>query len=236
MNAIAEILPPQGQKAHLQTGREKRKQNSALQDLRFSALVGREAWQALRPAIRKRFSRHVGATDSVVYHGMIIETRMSKAGWCFSQLARLIGAPLPLERGNVGQTAVVTVTEARGGIGQLWTRLYTRRKGFPQVIHSMKSFAGPSGLREQVGGGVGMNLKMEARGQELRFISSQYFWKLGRLEIPLPRLAAPGELRVIHRDLGEGSFAFILSLNHPVLGELLYQRADFEDGGDDSDY
>src|SRR5215813_12272809 len=78
-----------------------------LGDLRFRALMTEEEWLSLPLAIRRRFSR------------------------------RLIGGPLPLTRDIQGRgirapimhvASVVTVTEDMAPDGQIWTRLYARRK------------------------------------------------------------------------------------------------------------
>src|SRR5689334_2300182 len=103
-------------------------------DLRFRALLGADAWNALPAAVRQRFSERVGNGDSVVYVGAVNSVRITLLGRLWCALARLIGGPLPLVD-EVGAAAVVTVTEdARSG-GQVWTRMYARRTGFPQVIH-----------------------------------------------------------------------------------------------------
>ena len=128
-----------------------------LGDLRFRALLGEADWAALPLPIRRRFSKRLAGGDTAVYTGEVIETQMSRAGWWLAQAARLIGGPLPLSR-DAHAPSVVTVTEDVATRGQHWTRLYARRHGFPQVVHSSKRFAGPTGLEEYVGCGVGMAL------------------------------------------------------------------------------
>src|SRR5712675_512028 len=153
---------------------------SELADLRLRALMSEADWASLPQAVRRRFSRHLAGGESLVYTGEILESRMSRAGWWLAQAARLIGGPLPLARSahlaNVHVPSVVTVTGGMGG--QIWTRLYARRKGFPQVIHSSKRFAGPTGLEEYVGRGVGMALTVYARDGALIFRSKDYFVQL----------------------------------------------------------
>ncbi len=135
--------------------------DDSLGDLRFRALLAEQDWAALPLAIRRRFSRRLADGATVVYAGTVIETRMSRVGWWLAQIVRPIGAPLPISRdGNV--PSVVAVTEDMAGGGQVWTRLYARRAGFPQIIHSAKRFAGPTGLEEHVGFGVGMALTVHA--------------------------------------------------------------------------
>ncbi|MBV8685427.1 MAG: DUF4166 domain-containing protein [Alphaproteobacteria bacterium] len=201
---------------------------AAVADLRFRALAGAAAWESLPAAVRARFERHVGPGATILYAGEVVECRMSRAGRLLSQLARLIGAPLPLSR-DTGVPAAVSVTEdARGG-GQLWTRLYGRRRGFPQVIHSAKRFAGATGLEEYVGCGVGIALRLQVEGEALHFLSDHYFLKLRGIRMRLPAWLAPGRMRVSHVDRGEGRFAFVPALEHPMLGELIRQTILFAD-------
>ena len=139
-------------------------ETNELGDLRFRALLSEADWLALPHTIRRRFSKRLSGGNTTVYVGEVIETRMSAAGWLLAQAARLIGGPLPVSR-DAHVPSVVTVTEDVATNGQHWTRLYARRRGFPQVVHSSKRFAGPTGLEEYVGCGVGMALTISVEAQ-----------------------------------------------------------------------
>ncbi len=199
-----------------------------LGDLRFSRLLGATAWAALPEAVRARFSKRYAPGHSVTYTGTVSACRMSRSGWLLAQLGRVIRAPLPLDRGG-GMAAVVTVTEHGPSGGQVWTRVYARPSGFPQVIHSAKRFAGATGLEEYLGLGLGIALRVDAAADRIVFVSDHYFWQLGRLRWRVPHWLAPGALRIEHIDHGEGRFAFVLALIHPLLGELIHQHAEFRD-------
>ena len=201
---------------------------SALFDLRFRNLLAREEWEALPLSTRRRFSKRLAGGASVVYVGEVLETRLHPVGWLFSQIARLIGSPLP-RHPDARVPAVVTVTEDPRTGGQIWTRLYGRRNGLPQVIQSSKNFMGPTGLEEVVGGGVGMALTAHSEGGALQFRSRRYFLRAGRLCIPLPGWMTPGALTVTHRENGDGRFLFTLEIVHPVFGLIVRQRAIFQD-------
>jgi hypothetical protein len=209
---------------------------SEVGDLRFRALVGEEAWARLPEAVRARFGKRIAGCAAAVYAGEVVECRISAAGWLLVQLARLIGAPLPLSR-DVDVPACVSVTEdpapstslGTGSAGQFWTRIYGRRRGFPQVISSSKRFAGPTGLEEQIGGGFGIALRVEVADGALHFLSDHYFLTLGGRRLRLPRFLSPGALRVSHVDCNHGLFAFVLALHHPWLGELIHQTAMFRE-------
>ena len=202
--------------------------SSALCDLRFRALMAESDWAALPAPIRRRFSRRLASGDTVVYVGEVLETWMSRAGWWLAQTARLIGAPLPTNR-TVHTPSVVTVTEDVASGGQTWTRLYARRKGFPQIIHSVKRFAGATGLEEYVGQGIGVALTVHVEDDVLVFRSAGYFLQLFGHRVALPRWLSPGTLSVIHAELGDGRFSFILQIVHPRFGLLLRQMAAFRE-------
>jgi hypothetical protein len=201
-----------------------------LGDLRFRALLPADDWDALPLAIRRRFSKRLAAGRTIVYAGRVIETRMSRLGWWFAQATRLIGAPLPIacER---DVPAVVTVTEEIATGGQTWTRLYARRAGFPQIIHSAKRFAGPTGLEEYVGYGVGMALTVHVVDRALVFRSAGYFLQIFGRRIGLPVWLAPGALTVTHGETRDGWFNFTLDLVHPRTGGLIRQVATFREAG-----
>ena len=137
-------------------------------------------WSARRPgrACPRRCARASASASrgcaAVVYVGEVVECRLSAAGWLLAQLGRLIGAPLPLSR-DIEVPACVSVTEDISFAGQFWTRIYGRRRGFPQVISSSKRFAGPTGLEEQIGGGFGIALRGRGRGRRAPFPQRSLF-------------------------------------------------------------
>ena len=197
-------------------------------DLRFRFLVGEAGWAALPDTTRARFGKRVADCSTAVYAGEIVECRMNLAGRILAQAARLIGGPLPLTR-DPDLPALVSVTEDMGHGGQYWTRLYGRRRGFPQVIHSSKRFAGPTGLEEYVGHGVSMALRISVEHEALVFRSVGYALRVGWLRLPLPPWLTPGDLTVTHSDLGDGAFRFTLEIVHPRLGKLIRQSAVFRE-------
>jgi Domain of unknown function (DUF4166) len=200
----------------------------ALGDLRFRSLIPRNAWDSLPVAIRKRFSKRLSGGATAVYCGRMTTMRNSRCGWWMAQVLRLIGSPLPLHA-DIDVPSVVTVTEDMATGGQIWTRLYARRNGFPQVIQSSKRFAGPTGLEEYVGFGVTMALKIAVEPKALVFRSAGYVLGFGKLRLRLPRLLEPGLCTVRHEETVEGEFRFSLDLAHPLLGELIHQEGLYRD-------
>lgn len=197
-------------------------------DYRFRKLVPRERWDALPPAVRKRFSKRVTGGATSIYAGRVTHFRISRFGKFLAHALRLMGAPLPLFD-HLHVPTVVTVTEDVMTGGQIWTRAYANRSGFPQVIHSAKRFSGPTGLEEHVGCGISMLLQVEADGRGLTFRSSGYQLKLGWLRLPLPRLLSPGHVTVTHRETQGERFMFEMTLHHPLFGELIHQAAEYRD-------
>jgi hypothetical protein len=201
---------------------------STIGDLRFRALLTADEWIALPHPVRRRFSERVADGKTVLYVGEVVACALSTVGWLVAQAARLCGGPLPLSR-DTQVPAVVTVTEDAATKGQIWTRMYARRNGFPQVIHSSKQFSGPTGLEEYVGGGVGMALTVHVEDGTLKFRSAGYFVRLGNRRLTLPGWLTPGALTVTHRDTGGGRFEFALDVVHPLFGSIIHQAAVFRE-------
>lgn len=197
-------------------------------DLRFRSLVGEAAWSELPVAVRRRFSKRLGPGETALYRGHVTTTELSRAGRALSWMARLIGAPLPLENGATGPAVVVVAEDARLG-GQSWTRLYARPGRAPQAIHSAKRFFGPSGLEEYVGYGIGMALTVTVEDGALVFRSAHYFAAVGSRRWRLPKALEPGRMEIVHREEEGETFSFRLRLTHPYLGVIVHQLAHFAD-------
>ena len=96
--------------------------------------------------------------------------------------------------------SVVTVTEDMATGGQIWTRLYARRNGFPQIIHSSKRFSGPTGLEEYLGRGLSVALRVRVRGDAFVFCSDGRFEF--RLEVSHPRFGLLISQSAVFREAG----------------------------------
>lgn len=199
-----------------------------LSDLRFRTLIDDADWTALPPSIRRRFTQRLAGGNTIIYAGEVMESRLSRAGWWLAQAARVFGGPLPLST-DTRVASVVSVTEDASRGGQVWTRLYARRNGFPQIIHSAKRFAGPTGLEECIGHGLGIALIVRARAGALEFRGTHYFLQMFGARLRLPRWLSPGTLSVTHSDLADGEFRYTLDLTHPRFGTLVHQVACFRE-------
>jgi hypothetical protein len=196
-------------------------------ETRFALLAG-DSWMRLPAPIRRRFSRHLADGERIVYLGKVAATHMTLVGRLVAQLARLVGAPLPLEASScVPVTVIVTGSDRLGG--QIWTRIYDRVRGFPQVIQSLKHFGGATGLEEIVGHGVGMRLRLSVRDGALVFRRAGYFIRCLGAQFSLPAWMTPGVIEVVHREESAGQFSFSLSVTHMWAGHVIDQIAFFRE-------
>jgi uncharacterized protein DUF4166 len=196
-------------------------------ETRFARLAG-DSWMRLPAPIRRRFSRHLADGERTLYLGEVAATHMTIMGRLIAQLARLVGAPLPLEAGGCAPVAVIVTGSERLG-GQVWTRIYDRKRGFPQVIQSVKRFGGTTGLEEIVARGVGMRLTLSVHDAALVFRSAGYFIRCLGVRFSLPAWLTPGVIEVIHREESAGQFSFSLSVTHLWAGHVIDQIAFFRE-------
>ncbi len=70
---------------------------------------------------------------------------------------------------------------------------------------------------------------MSADEQALHFHSDHYFLAVGGVRLRLPRWLSPGALTISHVDQADDRFAFVLSLVHPLFGEIIRQTGIFRE-------
>ncbi|MCH9807758.1 MAG: DUF4166 domain-containing protein [Alphaproteobacteria bacterium] len=198
----------------------------------FEQLLDRRDWLRLPIEVRRRFSTAHEGSEPRVYTGRVIATRLNRAGLVLARLARLFSTPLPDTDGAVGPASVSIATNDKLG-GQIWTRVYGRPGRFPQVVHSVKRFCGPTGLEEFVGPGatwgIGMTLRLSVEGRVLVFRSQRYFAQIGPVRLTLPAWCEPGRMTIRHRQRSGSEFGFTLDLKHRWFGALIHQDCIFSD-------
>ena len=194
----------------------------------FRRLLDEAAWQQLPLPVQQRFDRVLGPGETAGFIGEIAATRLTIFGRLTAQVARIAGAPLPL-RALARTPAAVLVTEDHGTGAQAWTRIYHQPGRLPQVIRSMKCFAGPTGLEECVGLGIGMALTVHVEQRALVIRSAQYFCRLLGHRFRIPDWLTPGRIEVVHREERAGRFSFTLTVMHRWFGVTIQQVAFFRD-------
>ena len=189
----------------------------------FSRLLGSGAWQRLPSAVRARFAAHGVVTT--VYRGHMHVTA-SVWGRLLAQMCRLIGTPVvPFVGADVPVT--VRVYDRSDGAGTVWERRYEFPGRAPTIVTSTKLVDEDGGLVEALNAGLHMRLQVFEEGGALHFLSTGYFFRIGRLCVALPAWFLPGTTHVIHEDRGDGQFRFAMHTEHRALGPMFHQDGIF---------
>jgi Domain of unknown function (DUF4166) len=189
----------------------------------FSRLLGPAAWQRLPAAVLRRFANHANAI--AVYRGRM-RVSASRIGRMLAHVCRLIGTPVaPYEGPDVPVSVRVYDRPDKGGT--VWERRYEFPGRAPTVVSSTKQLDDDGGLVEALSAGLHMRLAVFEKAGVLHFVSTGYFFRIGRLRIALPDWFLPGTTHVVHEDRGSGEFRFALHTEHPRLGEMFHQDGIF---------
>jgi hypothetical protein len=185
-------------------------------------------WNCLHPNVQRRFASEPAITEQIFYRGTMETVECSFFGKVFAQLTRLVVNPLTPYEGKNVPLDVILYRKA-GSPGVYWQRTYYHPGRAPYAVTSVKGQGSNGCLTESVGAGFGMELSVAAEEGSLVFRSTRYIWALGKFRVPLPHLLTPGETRVIHQDLGDGTFRFTISMDHLCLGRTFYQTGVFRE-------
>ena len=196
----------------------------------FEQLVGRDGWLRLAPDIRARFTEKPKPGSPICYSGIMRRVDCSWAGLLLGHFCRLLGTPFAPFRGRDVPVAIVLRADPDDG-AIIWEREYRYPDHPPVVVRSVKRTAPDGGLLECVGCGFGMRLAVYEADAALHFLSRRYFWSVGRRQFALPDLLSPGVAHVIHEDLGQGRFRFVMTIRNTLLGTLFYQEGVFQREG-----
>jgi hypothetical protein len=196
-------------------------------------LLGKEAWERLPVAVRRRFNAHAVAVD---YVGSFEIVRASLTGRIVAQICRMLGTPVVPHTGRDVPATVHVVPHTHG---VQWLRVYHWPHG-NSIVRSTKVIDAQGAMTEQLPAGLRMALDVFERDGVLHFVSRGYFFELSvpflpaPLRLPLPAVLSPGTTHVEHIDESQGWFRFTMRVRHALLGEMYYQTGRFHAAGDQS--
>ena len=182
-------------------------------------------WETLHPDIRERFTMAPGDKRQS-YTGTMAVVERSFMGWL---IARLIAFMHVLPAVRARDVPFAFNLSPAPGAGWIKERLYRFTGGVFEFRSVMRLTRGGE-LVEQFPWGLGMRIRLGAEGNggdTLYFRDNGYFLNLGGWRLPLPRWCTVGRFTLAHRNTGHDSFIVEISLDHPLLGRLFYQRGAF---------
>ena len=186
-----------------------------------------DSWNALKPAIRKRFST-TGTARYTVFRGTV--SRMENT-WYGRALGYLT---LPLLKGALIpyiETDLPVEFRMAAEPGRPWfekQRLYhfSKRKliNFRSRMHANEQ----GDAWEDVGMGIGMRLKFGEINGDLTIDSNGYFWKVAGLRLPIPNWLTPGTMYLKHINEDADRFWIRIHIIHPLFGTTFFQEGRFQ--------
>lgn len=194
-----------------------------------------ERWQDLHPDIQARFAKDPLPGKPLFYRGELSELYCSPLGKCLAYLLRPLigGALIPVTDSQVPvDIQVYCLPDCPRVFKQ---RLYRLNARAPVSFTSYMA-EGPAGeVLEYVGAGLGMELALDIRQQNLHFVSQGYFWQLGSKRIRLPDWLSPGKTFLCHANDAPNQFNIRIEIQHPWFGLMFRQVGIFyqiEQGAD----
>ena len=191
----------------------------------FRSQLG-DDWRRLSPHIQSRFEHDPPVGTIVRYRGIMQEIRCSRIGKLLARFVQHTGALMPYE----GREVPVDI--------EVWTRpnepdvfkrrIYHLLGRKPFEFRSRMRLENNDKLVEYVGGGFGMFITVSVKETHLQFTDDGYFFQIGAIRLPVPRVLSPGAVYLLHEDLGPAAFRITIDIRHPWFGALYFQRGTFE--------
>jgi hypothetical protein len=186
-----------------------------------------EQWKNLSAKTQTRFENEPSPSTPKKYTGVMSEVKCSKLGKLMTYFTNLIHAPLiPYHGKNVPIEVTVCKNADTGDIHKERIYYFDGKKPF-QVHSNMRMSKGQ--FQEFVNSWLGMNMRVYAKEGNLHFEGTNYFIKLGNIEIPLPAFLSPGKAYIKHADDGEDGFLVKIEMIHPWFGLMFLQEGIFKE-------
>jgi hypothetical protein len=174
-------------------------------------------WELLPQALQRNFDLQPGTNGEVILNGTMYEIWHSLYAKLFVYAGRLCGALIPWKGRDIPIRIEIRTYETDPRF-MYWRRIH-QFPGHPDAVFAsrMEYIQGDT-LVEQVHLGLGMCMCAALEGEELKFRSPCYQWKIFGKRLAIPNWLLLGTGEITERQVSPDAFEMFFEIRHPVFG------------------
>jgi hypothetical protein len=190
----------------------------------FQSIFG-VPWSDLPSVMQKHYAVRPDSHDRVVVRGTMTISR-SRLMRLLAPLLRFFGALVPYD--GEGIPATVTFTSGPGSSDFHFDRIFEPPGKPAFLFHSRLVQISESDVIELMRFGIGWRSRYRIDGNHVSLSHIGYFWRIGKMLIPLPMTWILGRGAAAEDVVNDNSFTMWMTITHPLLGEIYRYEGIFE--------
>lgn len=192
----------------------------------FQIVLG-DDWHQLGKIIQRHYFLKPESKDYVCVCGEMSEISHSVVAKLLIPMGLLFGAVVPYQGKNIPIDVHYRASPKNSNI--YWDRVFKFKRGDFNFKSHMQPVKGNEVI-EFVRFGIGTRLAVTVEGGALVFRDTGYLWRLFGYDLPIPGRWLMGKVYVEERPIDDQYFSMIMTLTHPLFGQLFKYSGKFELG------
>ncbi len=186
-------------------------------------------WRNVAPLVRAHYGLHPDSREELELNGQM-SVYYPRPAILLLAFARLLGGLVLIREDNV--RVRVKNSSRPGKAAMFWHRTFhVSGKKKPIIFRSRMEYVGGSEVVEYIGASerfsMGIKMNISQHEGEIRFESTGYVLKIGRIELPIPGHLLLGRATIFEKALDDATIAMGFSITHLVWGTIYTYKGTF---------